>query len=183
MNVTDPRTMIVYMSIRMSKPSAVFEALTRSVLSRYYGVALYERLAVGLKKFDLVSGDSAIMGDAKYFTMVNGNDLPPAKLSVIAEHVWLLEKSTAQHRFLVFGNDSRVAACWLRRFGRLTSAVRFFFVDETGLREYDRDGMLGPAIAHLVEDEAAIWARLKQLDVTPRPLITRGSIRPTLPRS
>ena len=80
------------------------------------------------KKFDYVSADSQVVGDAKYYTMVGGIRLPPAKFSVIAEHVWLLEKTSARHKFLVFGNDSRVPEQWLKRYGRFVSDVEFFFM-------------------------------------------------------
>ena len=67
------------------------------------------------------------MGDAKFYTMVNGVGLPPAKFATIAEYVWLLEKVPAKHKFVVFGNDRRVPEEWLKRYGRLISGVEFFF--------------------------------------------------------
>jgi hypothetical protein len=48
------------------------------------------------------------VGDAKYYTLVGGKRLLPAKFSVIAEHVWLLEKTEALGTSLVFGNERRV---------------------------------------------------------------------------
>ena len=45
------------------------------------------------KRFDLVSADGSIVGDAKYYTLVGGERVPPAKFSVIAEYVWMLEKT------------------------------------------------------------------------------------------
>ena len=85
------------------------------------------------KLWDLVSEDGSIVGDAKYYDLVRGVADPPAKFSVIAEHVWLLEKTGAQRKFLVFGNDRRVPEEWLRRYGHLASAVEFFFIDHTGI--------------------------------------------------
>jgi len=84
------------------------------------------------KAFDLVSPDGSIIGDAKYFTLVKGQRLPPAKFSVIAEHVWLLEKTDALTRFLVFGNQREVPQFWLKRYGSLVSAVDFYFLTEAG---------------------------------------------------
>ena len=84
------------------------------------------------KEFDFVSGDQNVVGDAKYYTLVRGKYLPPAKFSVIAEHVWLLEKTSATHKFLVFGNDRRVPEMWLERYGNLVTAVEFFFLADTG---------------------------------------------------
>jgi hypothetical protein len=34
--------------------------------------------------------------------------LPAAKFSIVAEHIWLLEKSGASTKFLVFGNQREV---------------------------------------------------------------------------
>ncbi|AFV22358.1 hypothetical protein Mpsy_0145 [Methanolobus psychrophilus R15] len=59
--------------------------------------------------------------------MVRGCSLPPAKFATIAEHVWLLEKTGAKHKFLIFGNDKRVPQEWLRRYGELVDGVDFFF--------------------------------------------------------
>jgi len=87
------------------------------------------------KAFDLVSPDGSIIGDAKYFTLVKGQRLPPAKFSVIAEHVWLLEKTDASTRFLVFGNQREVPRLWLKRYGYLVAAVDFYFLSEDGALE------------------------------------------------
>jgi hypothetical protein len=54
------------------------------------------------------------------------------KFSVIAEHVWLLEKTSAEKRFLVFGNDKRVPIEWLQRYGPLVHSVEFYFLDVAG---------------------------------------------------
>jgi hypothetical protein len=64
--------------------------------------------------------------------MVKGKSLPPAKFSIIAEHVWLLEKTKAPQRFLVFGNDRKVPQLWLKKYGNLVNSVKFFFVTEDG---------------------------------------------------
>lgn len=86
-----------------------FEDLARSVMNAHFGVPLVTEQVPGVpKEFDLVSPDGSIIGDAKYFTLVQGQRLPPAKFSVIAEHVWLLKKTRASVRFLVFGNQREV---------------------------------------------------------------------------
>lgn len=110
-----------------------FETLARKVLSAQYGVPL-EAGQVGHvpKRFDLVSADESIVGDAKYFTLVRGERLPPAKFSVIAEHVWLLEKTGAREKFLVFGNDPEVPKRWLERYGLLRNQVKFYFLADDG---------------------------------------------------
>ena len=98
-----------------------FEQLCQRVMSDWLNSELNPAKLKGVhKRFDLVSKDGQIVGDAKYYTAVNGRGLPPAKFATIAEYVWLLEKTTARRRFLVFGNDRRVPEWWLDRFGNLT---------------------------------------------------------------
>lgn len=93
---------------------AAFEELARSVMGRHLGVSLARGQVPGVpKEWDMVSADGQVVGDAKYFTLVGGQRLPPAKFSIIAEHVWLLEKTGAPTTFLVFGNDRQVPdLCW-----------------------------------------------------------------------
>jgi hypothetical protein len=79
-----------------------------------------------------VSGDGRIVGDAKYYTLVRGVALPPAKFSVIAEHVWLSERTGAPIRFLVFGNDRKVPLWRLGRYGHLAGEVAFYFLTDSG---------------------------------------------------
>ncbi len=108
-----------------------FEDLARQVFSQKYGTPLRPRKIAGVPKlFDLVSSDGEIVGDAKYYTLVGGQHLPPAKFSIIAEHVWLLEKTQARHKFLVFGNDIEVPRRWLARYGHLRGEVAFYFLTD-----------------------------------------------------
>ena len=62
---------------------------------------------------------------------------------MIAEHVWLLEKTNAKRKFLVFGNDRRVPERWLEKYGNLVSDVSFYFLSDDGqleaLSEQDRN--------------------------------------------
>jgi hypothetical protein len=110
-----------------------FEDLARSVMSAHFGVPLVSGQVPGVpKEFDMVSPDGSIVGDAKYFTLVRGQRLPPAKFSVIAEHVWLLERTGAPTTFLVFGNDRQVPELWLQRYGDLVSGIAFYFLTDDG---------------------------------------------------
>jgi len=119
---------------QLSPPA--FEELARSVMSEHFGVPLVSGQSPGVpKEFDMVSSDGDIVGDAKYFTLVQGQRLPPAKFSVIAEHVWLLEKTQATIRFLVFGNQREVPQLWLKRYGSLVSNVKFYFLTDAGALE------------------------------------------------
>ena len=117
----------------VSPNSTSFESLARKVFSQYYGTPLKPGSLPGIpKKWDLLSEDGTIVGDAKYYTLVGGSSLPPAKFSTIAEHVWLLEKTSAQTKFLVFGNQVEVPQHWLARYGKLVSGINFFFLDFEG---------------------------------------------------
>ena len=113
--------------------AASFERLARSVLSQHYAVSLSPRALPGVPKtFDLVSPDSAIVGEAKYYTLVHGTALPPAKFATIAEHVWLLEKTNAREKFLVFGNQRQVPALWLEKHRHLCKGIKFYFLSDQG---------------------------------------------------
>ena len=110
-----------------------FEDLARSLMSAHFGVPLVSGQVPSVpKEFDMVSPDGDIVGDAKYYTLVRGQRLPPAKFSVIAEHVWLLEKTNAPVTFLIFGNDRQVPWLWLERYGDLVSNVAFYFLTDHG---------------------------------------------------
>jgi len=90
------------------RESRSFEEVARRVMSEHFGVSLAPGRVLGTPKtFDLVSSEGSVVGDAKFYSMVRGERQPPAKRSVIAEYVWLLEHVRAEHRFLVFGNDRR----------------------------------------------------------------------------
>ena len=110
-----------------------FEVLSRRVLGDHFGVELSPGSVPRVRKrFDFVSPDGQVVGDAKYYTRVGGLRLPPAKFSGIAEHVWLLEKTGAPVTFLVFGNDREVPLLWLDRYGNLAPEVTFYFLADDG---------------------------------------------------
>jgi hypothetical protein len=83
-------------------------------------------------KFDLVSPDLGIVGDAKWLKNI---PVPAAKWQAIAECVWLLQKVEAERLFMVFGNDMEVAERWLHRVRPLTAPVEFYFLDGSGHRQ------------------------------------------------
>ena len=113
--------------------------LAQQVMSAHFGVPLTPGEVRGVpKRFDLVSPNQNIVGDAKYFSLVRGQRLPPAKFSTIAEHVWLLEKTGVPVTFLVFGNDRQVPLLWLKRYGALVSSVTFYFLTDDGALEQFR---------------------------------------------
>ena len=58
-----------------------------------------------------------------------GNTYPQAKFMEITGHMWLLERTTARRRFLVFGNQRRVSEWWLEKCG---GGVEFYFLADDG---------------------------------------------------
>jgi len=120
-------------TLQASSPGKRFERIATQTMSSYFGKPLKPKKMEGWAKlFDLVSDDCQIVGDAKYLSMVNGERLPPAKFSNIAEHVWMLENTQAAIKFLVFGNDRRVPEEWLKRYGKLVKSTKFYFINEEG---------------------------------------------------
>ena len=110
-----------------------FEEFARKVMSQYFGVRLAEKNPKNFpKRFDMVSPNEDIVGDAKFLTLVHKKRLPPAKFMEIAGHVWLLEKVGAKRQFLVFGNQRRVPEWWLEKYGNLDHSVEFYFIDSKG---------------------------------------------------
>jgi hypothetical protein len=116
--------------------SKAFEEHAAWYLSELWSVRLAERPVVlrgGVtKKFDLVSEDASVVGDAKYYKNIA---VPAAKWSTIAEYVWLLQHLDAKRRFMIFGLDREVGSRWLQRFRPLTEGIAFYFLDEAGLTE------------------------------------------------
>jgi hypothetical protein len=84
------------------------------------------------KLFDMVSEDYDVVGDAKFLSMVRDKYIPSAKLSVISEHVWMLEKINSSVKFLVFGNDENVPKIWLKRYGSFVDSINFYYLNEKG---------------------------------------------------
>ena len=112
---------------KLPPPHREFESDLRKFLRGLWGVELAERsvlIGAVTKKFDLVSEDKAYVGDAKY---LKNNLVPAAKFSTIAEYVWLLSKTQAKHKFLVFGNDRELPEHWLKRFGSILGDVELYF--------------------------------------------------------
>jgi hypothetical protein len=110
-----------------------FERLARSVMAQHYGTAFPPVAATGdVNAFALVSADGTIMGDARYLSLVQGHRMPAAKFAMIAQQVWLLEKTNAIHKFLVFGSQIEVPHIWLKKYGSLVVGVEFFFLYDDG---------------------------------------------------
>ena len=111
-----------------------FEEHARAFLSEQWNVELAPRkvLVGGYVEwnFDLVSPDHSIVGDAKWLT---NSKNPAAKLSGLAKYVWLLQRVDAERRFLVFGQDPKVAERFLKRLAGLCEGVEFYYLGPNGL--------------------------------------------------
>jgi len=120
-----------------------FEQRAQQYFSQLWGVDLQERTVYisgrvpnqvsnqVSKTFDLVSQDSRYVGDVKRYKNIKS---PSAKLSTIAEYVWLLQKVKADKVFMVFGLDPKVAERFLEAFRPLILPVEFYFLDGSGHR-------------------------------------------------
>ena len=88
-----------------------------------------------MKKFDLVSEDEVIIGDAKYLKNI---PVPAAKFDNITAYIWFLEHTKGQRKFLIFGRDIEIPQRWLKNKrsnkGSLTN-VEFYFLHDTGKLE------------------------------------------------
>src|SRR5947207_3175934 len=73
--------------------------------------------------------DLRIVGDVKYLKAI---PVPAAKWQAIAECIWLLQKVAADRVFMVFGRDVEVAQRYLKRVGRLTAPVEFYYLSDNG---------------------------------------------------
>lgn len=114
--------------------SAKFEEKVRQFFIKEFNVGFASQKVniKGVEKsFDLVSNNGVYIGDVKYYKNIK---TPAAKWSTIAEYVWLLEKTEAEHKFIVFGQDKEVPMRWLSRFGSLTN-IQFYFFCENKLEK------------------------------------------------
>lgn len=110
-----------------------FEDYARRYFSDLWSVDLQQR-SVPINdqvswKFDLVSPEFTIVGDAKWMKNIK---VPAAKWQAIAEYIWLLQKIKAGRVFMVFGQDREVAERYLKRVRSLTHPVEFYFLDCCG---------------------------------------------------
>ena len=125
------------------RASATFSARACVAMSAHLEVSLAPGVVPGVPRaFELVSPDRRTVGCALYCAPVRGQRLPPAKFSLIGERVWLLEKTGAGVRFLVFGYDRDVPRLWFRRYGHLAPGVRFYYLDDGGAVEALHDADL-----------------------------------------
>ena len=120
------------------KDHNTFQENTKKALEKIWNVKFSEKkINIGglLKTFDYVSEDEEYIGEAKFYKSLK---TPAAKFSIIAEYVWLLEKTNAKKKFLIFGNDIEVPERWLKRFGFITN-VEFYFYDMKELKLLSRN--------------------------------------------
>jgi len=106
-----------------------FEGIAREFLSKIWGVDLKQKIvkiSEVEKIFDMVSSDESYIGDAKFMKNI---PVPAAKWSDISEYVWLLQKTKAKRKFLVFGQDKEIPQRYLKRYSSLVLDIEFYFFD------------------------------------------------------
>jgi hypothetical protein len=112
----------------IGNPWQVFEERARRYFSALWNTDLRARdvvVGTGRKRFDLVSADQEIVGDAKSFSDARGAS---GKLSGIAEYVLFLQAVPARRRFLVF-ERRLVADEFLRRWRGVIGDVDFYLLE------------------------------------------------------
>jgi hypothetical protein len=103
----------------------------RPILERHLGVRLSTGFAGGThRRFDFLSPDGPIVGDAWYHEATDDLALPRVDFAAISECAWLLEKVDAKTRFLVFGGNRLVPEVWLQRYSRLELPLAFYFLSD-----------------------------------------------------
>lgn len=113
-----------------------FVAHARDALRHAYGMPFGAASPAPLRApLALVSGDGRIAGDALYGIKHHRGRVAPAKLAAITERVWLLERTPAHERILVFLATDPAPREWLRRYGHVDRAVRFLALGRGGLEE------------------------------------------------
>ena len=111
----------------IKKKSEKFERKAREFISEKWRVKLTKQeIEIGKvkKKFDLVSKNKQTIGDIKYYKNIKNSS---AKLSIISEYVWLLQKVKAKKKFILFGKDKEVPKRWLKRYGSIVEDIKFYF--------------------------------------------------------
>lgn len=82
-------------------------------------------------EFDIVSRDSGIIGDVKFFKNIK---VPAAKWDNISYYIWLLQKSRANIKVLIFGHDIEVSERYLKRYEPLAQDVEFYFFENNTIK-------------------------------------------------
>ena len=105
-----------------------FSERAREVMVEFYGRTLKPKKIGGTKIWDYVSGDGAVVGDARWF----GQSLPAAR-AFVSEAVWLLEKVGAVQKFIVFGGETEVPRQWLELWATMCPEdIALFYLDTNG---------------------------------------------------
>jgi hypothetical protein len=110
-----------------------FEELGRGRMAEHYGVPrLTKRPVVSASgvvvRFDGVADDESVVGDFKNLSTADSG-----KRAGVSECIWLLQDvPKAEHRFIVFGVNRRLADAWLNRFRARATGIEFFFLSDDG---------------------------------------------------
>ena len=110
-----------------------FQQRAAEFLSRRYGKMLSNRsLPLMPKSFELVSDDVGVVGCARYFPRNGGPNLQAIRLAIITEAAWLLERTSAENKFILFGGDRATPFQWLQQNGLLCPGIKLYFLFDNG---------------------------------------------------
>jgi len=117
----------------LRKPSLIFNrALSIKALSeleKIYGKMQQNVETHYGRTVDFASADGRAVGE---IIIVQNKRSPSAYMLKIAGHIWFLEKTRAEEKFLIFYGDRSVPEWWLKRYGQLIEGVRFYFMEDDG---------------------------------------------------
>jgi hypothetical protein len=112
-----------------------FEDFAREIMQKHFGVKLMPKKLPGWPKlFDMVSHDNTIVGEAIFIAASKEKaKILPGRLCYITEKVWLLEKTDAKIKFIVFGGDIATPREWLKKYGKFSDDIQFYIIADNGV--------------------------------------------------
>ncbi|MBI2305528.1 MAG: hypothetical protein HYU86_12380 [Chloroflexi bacterium] len=147
-----------------------FEQRARDFLSQRWGVKLTKRKVriEGFdKKFDCVSEDQAYIGDAKIYSLNKRGDTPrTSKFIACNELALLLRKTSARHKFLIFGKERKIPETFIRDYGPLLGDVAIYFLDGGNLEVLHGKEPMSLRERQLIARNAfGIWADYEEVAI------------------
>jgi hypothetical protein len=113
-----------------------YERLAAAAAGHHFGIPFQKSVPVVVPKmFSLVSAGGEVIGETVYFSPSESENQIRIRFSLITENVWLLEKTKARRKFLIFNSHRDVLLDWLGRFGHLVNLIEFYLLNENGQLE------------------------------------------------
>ena len=98
-------------------------------LKKIYGELRQDVKTYYGRTVDFASADGRVVGE---LIIVQNKRSPSAYMLKIAGHIWFLERTKAEEKFLVFYGERSVPEWWLKRYGQLIEGIRFYFMEDDG---------------------------------------------------